>query len=77
MFGEVKLPFGKAEKKSGPVYALIKDGRVVNTIIAEKEFIEKIKHEWDHCIDITNMNVGNGFIYVSETKEFKRDSSAT
>jgi len=37
------------------VYALIKDGIVVNTIVAEPEFIHIIESQWDACIRIDNI----------------------
>jgi hypothetical protein len=37
------------------IYALIKDGVVVNTIVADADNIAVISSLWDYCIDITNL----------------------
>lgn len=37
-------------------WALIKNGFVKNTIIADKEFVKQISNDWDYIIDIDNAN---------------------
>lgn len=38
------------------VYALVKDGVVKNTIVADSGFIATISGNWDYCVDITSLN---------------------
>lgn len=40
------------------IFALIKNGMVVNTIVADDEFISHIQDQYDHCVEIT-LNPGN------------------
>jgi hypothetical protein len=47
-------------------YALIKSGLVENVIIADAAFIEVIRSEWDHIVDITDTEYGNGWLYDGE-----------
>lgn len=54
-FSKAKTPKGKATRAEKPVYALIKNGAVINTIVATAEFIETIKDQWQACVDITDM----------------------
>lgn len=35
-------------------YALVKNGVVVNTIVADADFIALIQSQYDHCVQITN-----------------------
>lgn len=44
-------------------YALIKNGIVVNVIIADPTFILGIQSQYDACIDVTNTYCGPGFLY--------------
>ena len=37
-------------------WALIKNGFVVNTILADEEFIKLISNEYDYIVDIDNAN---------------------
>ena len=48
-------------------FALIKGGKVINTIIAEEEFLPQIKDQYEHYVDITVMNgVGIGHEHDGE-----------
>lgn len=38
------------------IYALIKSGVVINTIVADADFIASISANWDYCIDITSID---------------------
>lgn len=33
-------------------FALIKDGKIKNIIVADEAFIALIQNEWDYCIEI-------------------------
>jgi uncharacterized protein with von Willebrand factor type A (vWA) domain len=37
-------------------YALIKDGKVVNTIEADDSFINQISSQYDACVNITSLD---------------------
>jgi len=39
-------------------YALIKNGKVKNVILAEPAFIAKIAHEWDRIVETTTAQIG-------------------
>lgn len=39
------------------VYALIKDGKVENMIVADEAFISKIQAQWEHCVRVDNLDV--------------------
>jgi hypothetical protein len=43
--------------------ALISDGKVVNVIIADQAFADSISDQYDHVVDVTNLNVGPGYLY--------------
>lgn len=47
------------------VYALIKNGIVENTIVADANFINLIQSNWDYCIRIDNLSEipGIGWTY--------------
>jgi hypothetical protein len=47
-------------------YALIKSGLVENVIIADAAFIDVIRSEWDHIVDITDTGYGKGWLYDGE-----------
>lgn len=36
------------------IYALVKNGLVVNTIVADPDFISHIKDQYDHCIQVSD-----------------------
>ena len=36
------------------VYALVKGGKVVNTIVANQEFVDAIVGDWDAVVEITS-----------------------
>lgn len=38
------------------IYALIKNGIVVNVIVADPNFISLIQSKWDYCVRIDNLN---------------------
>lgn len=37
------------------IFALIKNGVVVNTIVADDDFIDQIEDQYDHCVDTSDM----------------------
>jgi hypothetical protein len=39
-------------------YSLIKNGKVVNRIVADAGFIKKIEHEYDHITDDVKASMG-------------------
>lgn len=47
-------------------YALIRSGLVENVIIADAYFIDFIRSEWDHIVDITDTEYGVGWLYDGE-----------
>ena len=54
-------------------YALIKDGFVVNTILADKEFVKQILNQWDYIINIDNARPypGIGWMFNSIDGSFE------
>lgn len=48
------------------IYALIKDGKVVNTIVADAEFVTLISSQYDECIRIDELPEvpGIGWEYI-------------
>lgn len=39
-------------------FALIKDGKVVNVIVADQAFADSIAHEWDAVVASTGAGIG-------------------
>lgn len=50
--------------------ALIKNGIIENVIIADNEFVESIKDDWDEIKDISDIKAGIGWEFNSSKKEF-------
>lgn len=46
--------------------ALIRSGLVENVIVADASFIDVIRSEWDHIVDITYTEYGVGWLYDGE-----------
>ena len=52
------------------IYALIKDGMVQNTIIADQDFIDSISSDWDHCVRVDEMDPQPGIDCMYDGSEF-------
>ena len=52
------------------IFAVIKNGKVDNTILADSLEIAKLVTNDANCIDITDKNAGIGWMYNSTTGEF-------
>lgn len=54
------------------IFALVKQGKVENTIVADEAFIALIQGQYDHCIRIDNLgqSVGIGHTYDSQNNTF-------
>lgn len=54
------------------IWCLIKNGTVVNVIVADDDFITKIQSQYDHAIRVDGCEVrpGMGMTYNAETYEF-------
>lgn len=75
---KIKIPRPKAEKRNGPVYAVIKKGVVENLIIIDHENVKNKKPiEGVEYVDVTEFKQWSnrpeiGDLYDSEKKEFKK-----
>lgn len=52
------------------IFAVIEDGVVKNTIVADSLEIAKLVTNNANCIDVTDKNAGIGWTYNSTTEEF-------
>ena len=50
-------------------YALIKDGKVVNTIVADDDFINIIKDDYDYTFETTEMTTKPGLDWTYTPEE--------
>jgi hypothetical protein len=52
------------------VYALIKNGVVENTIVADANFISLINSQWDNCIRIDELEIVPGIGWTHDGSVF-------
>jgi hypothetical protein len=52
------------------VYALIKDGVVKNTIVADADFIATIQDQWDYCIRIDQLDPQPSQLWLYDGETF-------
>lgn len=66
------------------IWALIKNGKVENTIIADQDFIDRISSQWDQCIRIDEMermpgvgwdHDGSSFVFPIQTLTLESEVS--
>jgi hypothetical protein len=48
-------------------YALIRDNKVVNIIVADEGFIDTIKAEYDSVVNVVDTSVGIGWLFDGES----------
>lgn len=67
------------------IWALIKNGVVENTIIADQDFIDQISSQWEHCVRIDEMEPrpgvgmeynGSSFIFPAQIITLQSEASS-
>ena len=59
------------------IYALIKNNKVENTIVAEQNFIDSIQNQYDYCIRIDQIDTPCKWIKDNEQDVFENPNDET